>query len=261
MGARLLLAAEVDRPHVRPDARQVALLAVDDLRQRAVLPAALPRAWPACRAASPTTRRSSPTGTWCPRSAASASALSQFLFPYIIWQCAQRRRQGHRQPRLGERASAWSGSCPRRRRTTAGPSRRRIATHRARRAGARSRPCAEAAVRPHMSTQPTASIDRGAAPARAAQRAAAGRWSRWRSTRASSSTRCCAHSDEHRAQEPASTATWSGSCRCSWPAASASALRWYHSTTCCARSPGSATRRACCAPPSGIRCDRAEPHR
>jgi hypothetical protein len=41
-GRRLLLAAEVDRPHVRRDARQAALLAVDHLRQRAVLPAALP---------------------------------------------------------------------------------------------------------------------------------------------------------------------------------------------------------------------------
>jgi cytochrome c oxidase subunit 1 len=39
---RLLLAAEVDRQHVQRDARQVALLAVADLRQRAVLPAALP---------------------------------------------------------------------------------------------------------------------------------------------------------------------------------------------------------------------------
>ncbi len=38
----LLLAAEVDRPHVRRDARQVALLAVDDLLQRGFLPAALP---------------------------------------------------------------------------------------------------------------------------------------------------------------------------------------------------------------------------
>jgi cytochrome c oxidase subunit 1 len=41
--AGLLLAAEVDRPHVQRDARQVAFLAVDDLREPAVLPAALPR--------------------------------------------------------------------------------------------------------------------------------------------------------------------------------------------------------------------------
>jgi cytochrome c oxidase subunit 1 len=39
---RVLLAAEVDRQHVQHDAGQVAFLAVDDLRQRAVLPAALP---------------------------------------------------------------------------------------------------------------------------------------------------------------------------------------------------------------------------
>ena len=59
----VLLAAEVDRPHVRHEARQGALLAVDDLRQRAVLPAALPgprrhaAPYPGLRA------RSSPTGT------------------------------------------------------------------------------------------------------------------------------------------------------------------------------------------------------
>ena len=63
---------------------QVALLAVDDLRQRAVLPAALPRVLPACRAASPTTRCSLPTGTWSPASAVSSSALSQLLFVYIV---------------------------------------------------------------------------------------------------------------------------------------------------------------------------------
>ena len=42
-GRRVLLAAEVDRQHVRPEARQLALLAVGHLRERAVLPAALPR--------------------------------------------------------------------------------------------------------------------------------------------------------------------------------------------------------------------------
>ncbi len=43
MAARVLLAAEVDRPYVRHEAREVALLDVHDLRERAVLPAALPR--------------------------------------------------------------------------------------------------------------------------------------------------------------------------------------------------------------------------
>ena len=59
----LLLAAEVDRPHVRRDARQVALLAVDDLLQPDVLPACTSWASPACRGAFPTTRCSSPTST------------------------------------------------------------------------------------------------------------------------------------------------------------------------------------------------------
>src|SRR4029453_6450790 len=43
-GWRVLLVTEVDRPHVRLEARRLALLAVGDLRQRAVLPAAFPRA-------------------------------------------------------------------------------------------------------------------------------------------------------------------------------------------------------------------------
>ena len=42
MARRLLLAAEVDRQDVRPEARHLALLAVDHLRERVVLPAALP---------------------------------------------------------------------------------------------------------------------------------------------------------------------------------------------------------------------------
>ncbi len=43
-GGGLLLAAEVDGPHVRHDARPLAFLAVGDLRERPLLPAALPRA-------------------------------------------------------------------------------------------------------------------------------------------------------------------------------------------------------------------------
>ncbi len=42
-GGGVLLAAEVDRSHVRHEARESAFLAVRDLRQRAVLPAAFPR--------------------------------------------------------------------------------------------------------------------------------------------------------------------------------------------------------------------------
>ena len=62
-GRRLLLAAEVDRPHVQREARQAALLAVGDLCQRDVFPAAFPRPGRACRGVSRTTRRSSPTST------------------------------------------------------------------------------------------------------------------------------------------------------------------------------------------------------
>ena len=53
---RVLLAAEVDRPHVQRDARRRCTSGWQHgIRERAVLPAALPRAWPACRAAFPTT--------------------------------------------------------------------------------------------------------------------------------------------------------------------------------------------------------------
>src|SRR5205085_3243615 len=41
-GGGVLLAAEMDRQDVRPEARDLAFLAVGDLRERAVLPAALP---------------------------------------------------------------------------------------------------------------------------------------------------------------------------------------------------------------------------
>ena len=44
--------------------------------------------------------------------------LSQLLFPYIIWKCDARRREGDRQG-LGQARTASSGSCPRRRRITA----------------------------------------------------------------------------------------------------------------------------------------------
>ena len=60
---RLLLAAEVDRHMYNETLGKMALLAVADLLQRDVLPACTSSAWPACRAASPTTRCSSPTGT------------------------------------------------------------------------------------------------------------------------------------------------------------------------------------------------------
>ena len=43
---------------------KAAVLGVLHRRQRAVLPAAFPRAWPACRAVSPIIRMSSPDGIW-----------------------------------------------------------------------------------------------------------------------------------------------------------------------------------------------------
>ena len=54
---------------VQRDLRQDPLLADLHRRQHHLLPPALPRASPACRAASPTIRTPSPAGTWCRRSA------------------------------------------------------------------------------------------------------------------------------------------------------------------------------------------------
>ncbi len=115
MARGVLLAAEVDRPHVQHDAGQDAFLAVGDLRQRAVLPAALSWGWPACRAAYLTMRCSSPTGTWCPRIGGFGFGLSQILFAIVIVQCIRGGKKATRRG-LGRRASrrASSGPCPRR---------------------------------------------------------------------------------------------------------------------------------------------------
>ena len=56
--------------------------------------------------------------------------LSQLLFPYIIWKCIKGGSKATgRVP--GKVRTASSGNCPRRRRTTAGPSRRRVKSSRA----------------------------------------------------------------------------------------------------------------------------------
>ena len=123
-GRRLLLAAEVDRPHVRHEARQVRTSGCRRSSSTCCSSRSTSSASPACRAASRTTPRSSPTGTWCRRSARFGFGLSQLLFVYIIWQVRARRRQGHRRG-LGRRAiTASSGPCPRRRRTTRSRKRR-----------------------------------------------------------------------------------------------------------------------------------------
>ena len=122
-GRRLLLAAEVDRPHVRHEARQVALLAVGDLRERAVLPAALPGSrrhaapHPGLRHAVHRLEHD------LLASARSASACRS---------CCSRTSSGSacavanaRPPSRGKARTAWSGSCPRRRRITPGSRRRR----------------------------------------------------------------------------------------------------------------------------------------
>ena len=121
IGGVVLLAAEVDRPHVRQDARQAALLAVGDLRQRAVLPAALPRPR---RHAAPHPDYNAQFADWNMISSIGAFGfgLSQLLFVYVIVQVHPRRREGDRQvwdrrarPRV-DRAVAGAASHVRRRR-------------------------------------------------------------------------------------------------------------------------------------------------
>ena len=107
----------------------LALLAVGHLRERVVLPAALPRASPACRAASPTTPCSSPTGTWCRRSAPSASVCRSCCSRTSSGSASRAAQKSGARP--GKARMVSSGSCPRRRRTTAGPSRRRVKSSRA----------------------------------------------------------------------------------------------------------------------------------
>ena len=77
-------APEVDRRDVQRDARQDPLLGLADLLQRHLLPDALPRAWPACRAATPTTRCSSPTSTRSRRSARFGFGLAQVYFFFFV---------------------------------------------------------------------------------------------------------------------------------------------------------------------------------
>ena len=98
---------------------QVALLAVGHLRQRAVLPAALPRAG---RHAAPHPRllhavRRLEHGLLDRR--ASASACRSCCSRTSSGKCVQRRREG-RPTGSGKARMAWSGSCRRRRRTTPG---------------------------------------------------------------------------------------------------------------------------------------------
>ena len=122
--------AQVDRRDVQRDARQDPLLVVADLRSTSPSSRCTSWAWPACRAAMPTTRCSSPTSTRWPRSARFAFGLAQvYFFFFVVLPCM--RGKGEPAPqrpgtiRTARAPKAWSGKCRRRRRST--PSRRRRA--------------------------------------------------------------------------------------------------------------------------------------
>ena len=123
MAGVVLLAAEVDRPHVRRLLGQVALLAVRDLRQRAVLPAALPG--PGRHAAPhPGLRRAVRRlehGVLDRR-----LRLRRLAAPLPVHHLEVRalRQAASSAPGRGKARTAWSGSCPRRRRITPGRLRR-----------------------------------------------------------------------------------------------------------------------------------------
>ena len=118
---------------------QVAFLAVDDLRQRAVLPAALPRTG---RHAAPHSGLLDPVRRLEHGVLDRRLRLRRLADPVSDRAVAgrTRRRAGHGS-RLGELATASSGSCRRRRRITAGLSRRRWRP--LNRAPLRTRPMAE----------------------------------------------------------------------------------------------------------------------
>ena len=100
------------------------LLALADLLQHHVLPDALPRAWPACRAAYPTTRMQFADFNMMASIGAFGFGLSQLLFLYVVViKCM--RGKGEKAPAAsrGKAPKGWSGRCRRRRRST--PSRRR----------------------------------------------------------------------------------------------------------------------------------------
>ena len=114
----LLLVPEDDRLRDPGMDRQAALLARLHRRQRAVLPDALPRASPACRAATPTIRTPSRAGTWSSSIGAYIFALGLLVFVY---------RRGLRLPSARSRPPTTRGAkarprsngrCPRRRRST-----------------------------------------------------------------------------------------------------------------------------------------------
>ena len=121
-GGTLLLAAEVDRPHVRREARQAPFLAVVHLLQHGVLRAALPGPGrhepphPGLRAA--VHRLQSHLHHRRVRIRAVAAAV-----PVHRDQVHPRRREGGRTSR-GKAPRGWSGRCPRRRRITASRRRR-----------------------------------------------------------------------------------------------------------------------------------------
>ena len=103
-GRGVLLDSEVDRPHVQHELGQVAFLAVDDFRQRAVLPAALPGTGRHAAAHSRLRRAIHRLEHGVLDRRLLVSALSQILFAIVIVQCI----------RGGKKASAkvWDDARP-----------------------------------------------------------------------------------------------------------------------------------------------------
>ena len=123
----LLLGAEVDRRTCTTRRRgKMPLLVLADLRSTSPSSRCTSWGWPACRAAMPTTRCSSPTSTRSPRSAPSVFGLTQvyFLFFVVIPTHARQGRAGAAEAVGRRRGLEWDSAVARRRST---PSRRRQA--------------------------------------------------------------------------------------------------------------------------------------
>ena len=129
-GGGLLLAAEVDRPHVRHEAREGCISGCPRSSSTCCSSRSISSGWPACRAASRTTRRSSPTGTWCRRSAASASGCRSCCSCTSSGAACAAGRPRPPWSGTARAATVSNGPCPRRRRITPSTSRPRCAAAR-----------------------------------------------------------------------------------------------------------------------------------
>ena len=104
MARRVLLASEMDRPHVQHDARRRRTSGCRRSSSTCCSSRSISSGWRACRGAFRTTPCSSPTGTWCPRSAASVFGSVADPVRHRDHPMRARRQEGERR--------VWDGATP-----------------------------------------------------------------------------------------------------------------------------------------------------